>query len=204
MKFYYKEINHNARIDVKTFVPLIKAARNGVKVTSETPLVVEGLFYKLKLEPIIEIDGQERITLTLKWEDDKEQLSQTITIIKEESHLVAGTYVYYFLCGSEKCKKLFYIKNEFKSRKTFPHRYESQTQSPKQRYEARVRYPYRRYGKTRYKNKLTPYGKRCTQFEMNKLSSLTQLFNEVAEMEKGSMKQIKELIAKIKNVKKGK
>lgn len=118
MKGYFKDIENNAFIEIKTIVPLIKSARNEHKATTGKPITAVGYSYILLLEPTIVIGEKGDISLTLKWEYEKEQKSQTITIKQEESNLIPDSYIYYFLSYSHKCRKLFYINQGLRAGKS--------------------------------------------------------------------------------------
>ena len=196
MKYYYTDIKNNAQIEVKTFLPLIEAVKNGGRAKAVKPLVVGGVLYSLELEPIVaEMDEEGKITLTLFWEDDGEKHSQEIGIIREESHLVSGSYVYYFSYSRYKSKKLFYIGNGFKSREVFSHRYAVQRKSRRQRelYLLSKEQPYRRNGKEYYRDHITPYGKRCEKYEIAELKALNNLYKRLAKMEEQNVKDLEKL-----------
>lgn len=181
---YYTNLYQNPQIRLCWFMPLIRrATETGEGVTTKNPLPLRGLDYTIHLTPEVRVaDG--RITLTLRWEDEGEQHSQTIPIVRRESNLIRGSFVYYFLCPfGYKAKKLFYIGSSFRSRRAFPHRYRQQTLSRQRREVARGNgeEPFRRYGKEYYRGKITPYGKRCKRFLENEERSL-QAFYALAKM----------------------
>lgn len=195
MKGYFKNIENNAFIEIKTIMPLIKSARNEHKATTGKPITTVGYSYILLLEPILEINEQGDITLTLKWEDEKEKKSQTITIKQEESNLIPDSYIYYFLSNSHKCRKLFYINQEFKSRKEFKHQYKLQGKNRERQKEiAFSKVPYRRYGKEHYKGKLTPYGKRCHKNKLARTECLMKLLEDMSESEKFFATRLKDML----------
>ena len=206
MKGYFKNIENNAFIEIKTIVPLIKSARKDHKATTGKPITAVGYSYILLLEPTMEINEQGEITVTLKWEDEKEQKSQTITIKQEESNLIPGSYIYYFLSNSHKCRKLFYINQEFKSRKEFKHQYKLQGKNRERQKEiAFSKSPYRRYGKEHYKGKLTPYGKRCQKNKLARTECLMKLFEDISETENSLATRMRGMLDKIdKNIKEAK
>ena len=192
MEGYFKDIENNAFIDIKTIVPLIKAARNEHKATTGKPITAVGYSYILLLEPTVRINEKGEISVTLKWEDDKVQKSQTIAIKQEESNLVSGSYIYYFISDSHKCRKLFYIKKTFKSRKEFKHRYKIQGKNRERQKEiAFSKAPYRRYGKEHYKGKLTPYGKRRQKNKLARIEYFMKLFEDISEMDKSIASRMK-------------
>ena len=166
---YYRYLHDNQRIDLYGFLPMIKrAVETGEGVTTETEIPLynrygEDLYYR----PIVTIE-EGRIYLSLEWVDGGEERSQRIEILKQESNLVSGSYLYYFLCPfGYRCKQLYYIGGEFRSRRSFKYYYPSQAKSKAQRERSVLSEdePYRRYGKTHYKGKITPYGKRCKRYE---------------------------------------
>lgn len=164
---YYTILHQNPQIRLCWFVPLIKRAQStGKSVTTKEAIPLNGLDYTLYFVPKVTAGADGEITLYLSWEDDGEQHRQQITILQEESNLVAGSFVYYFLCPhGYKCKKLFYIGNRFRSRRSFRHSYGRQRQSHHQRAISPYPEPYRDYGKRYYRGELTPYGKRCLRYE---------------------------------------
>ena len=168
---YYSSLYNNPQIRLCWFLPLIRAAeRTGESYSLKEPVELCGLDYSLYLTPEIRIDEGRLLSLTLRWEDEGEQHSQTIPIVRRESNLIRGSYVYYFLCPfGYKAKKLFYIGSSFRSRRAFAHRYRQQTLSRQRREVARGsgEEPFRRYGKEYYRGRLTPYGKRCKRYEKN-------------------------------------
>lgn len=178
---YYKEIHLNPAIRVADFLPLIrKAVRDGGRVGYSAPLTLYGYNYILTLSPEVCAGEDGTITLTLIWNDGGQKYRQRIKILPDESHLIAGTYVYYFLCPfGYKSKKLFYVGGVFRSRRTFRHEYKGQNQSRRDR---KIKHltdkgdPYRDYGKPYYKGKLTPYGKRCERYEERQKESITAFF----------------------------
>lgn len=165
---YYSSLHHNPQIRLCWFLPLIRAAeRTGRAYGLKEPVELSGWDYSLFLTPEIRINEDGLLALTLRWEDEGEQHSQTIPIEREESHLIKGSFVYFFLCPfGYKSKKLFYIGSSFRSRRAFPHRYRQQTLSRQMREAERGRgeEPFRRYGKEYYRGKITPYGRRCKRF----------------------------------------
>lgn len=182
---YYSSLYHNPQIRLCWFMPLIRAAeRTGRAYGFKEPVELSGWDYSLYLTPEIRIDEDRLLSLTLRWEDEGEQHSQTIPIVRRESNLIRGSFVYYFLCPfGYKAKKLFYIGSSFRSRRAFPHRYRQQTLSRQRREVARGNgeEPFRRYGKEYYRGKITPYGKRCKRFLENEERSL-QAFYALAKM----------------------
>lgn len=166
---YYYSLHQNPLIRLCWFLPLIKrAVATGVGVTTKEPIPLNGLDYTLYFTPEVKTGADGLITLSLRWEDEGESYTQHIPIIQEESNLVSGAYVYYFLCPfGYKSKKLFYIANKFRSSRAFRHRYYTQKKSRHQRETGYLSQdePYRRYGKMYYRDKVTPYGKRCIRYE---------------------------------------
>lgn len=198
MDIYFKDIKYNAKIEIKTFAPLIKTAKQGEMVKMGKVLTVKGLCYALDIESFVEMDEKGEITLTLKWEDGEEQHSQQIAIEKEESHLVANTYVYYFLSDSHKSRKLFYVKDTFKSRFEFKHRYETQTWNLNRRESERLsRNPYRENGKRYYKGNITPYGRKCIKYESKRIEAVANAYKEATDIEKELIGKLKKLIGEI-------
>ena len=164
---YYTILHQNPQIRLCWFLPLIKrAVETGKGITTKEPIPLNGLDYTLYFVPEVQAGANGEITLSLQWEDEGETYRQQIPILREESNLVSGSFVYYFLCPyGYKSKKLFYIGCKFRSRRSFRHGYSSQNQSHHQRDINSTPEPYRRYGKQYYRDKLTPYGKRCKRFE---------------------------------------
>ena len=203
MKGYYIDIENNAHIEIRTIVPLIKTAIKEGTSTTKEPIKATGYSYTLQLQPTISIDKQGDITLTLEWEDDKEQLSQTISIKQEESHLIPGAQIYYFESDSHKCRKIYYIKKKFRSNKEFKHRYKIQGKNRELKKEIAIsKNPHKRYGKKRYKNKLTPYGRKCLKYKLARIEYFMKLFEEISEMEKSTATRLKEMLNQIdKNMK---
>jgi hypothetical protein len=149
---------------------MIKAAdRTGRSKTTKNPVPLSGYGYTLYLT--VEARAEDgKLALSLSWEDEGEQHSQTIPIVRRESNLIQGSFVYYFLCPfGYKAKKLFYIGGRWRSRRSFHHRYSEQNLSRQQRERSRYsrKEPYRKNGKEYYRRKLTPYGKRCKRYEAN-------------------------------------
>jgi hypothetical protein len=164
---YYRDLHYNPSIQLRWFVPLIKAAiETGKEVTTKEPLSLDGLENTITLTPVVAIrDGL--ITLTLEWRDEEQLYKQRVLILQEESNLKSGSFVYYFLCPyGYKSRQLFYINNGWRSRRSFRHSYSTQNQSHLQRSFNQLPEPYRKYGKKRYRGELTPYGRRCLRFEM--------------------------------------
>ena len=191
MKGYYIDIENNAHIEIRTIVPLIKTAIKEGTSTTKEPIKATGYSYTLQLQPTISIDKQGDITLTLEWEDDKEQLSQTISIKQEESFLKEDEPLYSF------------IKKKFRSNKEFKHRYKIQGKNRELKKEIAIsKNPHKRYGKKRYKNKLTPYGRKCLKYKLARIEYFMKLFEEISEMEKSTATRLKEMLNQIdKNMK---
>lgn len=169
---YYTNLHSNPYITLRWLLPLIKkSVATGQGITTTKPVPIKGLGYTLYLTPVVITDEYGRIVLTLKWEDDGEELDQQIIILQEESNLVSGSPVYYFLSygnrgrNEYKCRKLFYIGSRWRDRRSFRHKYSSQNKSHQQRNFNDLPEPYRKYGKESYRGKLTPYGKRCIRYE---------------------------------------
>lgn len=164
---YYRNLHSNPSIRLKWFVPLIeRAIETGKEITTKKAISLNGYDYTLYFTPVVRTDPDGQISLTLKWRDEGESYTQTITIVQEESNLISGSFVYYFLCPfGYKSKQLFYIASRWRSRRSFRHSYSSQNKSHRQRDFNHLTEPYRRYGKERYRGELTPYGKRCLRFE---------------------------------------
>lgn len=172
---YYKVLHNNPSISLRTLLPIIKMAEErgdgafmefapkdfGVE-TSDYTITFTTISISLK-------DG--KIKLCFKWnfQDSNKTTSHTqnIDVIAEKSNLVASSKVYYFLCPVMhlKSRKLFCISNVWVCRRAFPHRYAHQNESHNQRLIQYNKEPYRKYGKTHYRGKLTPYGKRCKKYE---------------------------------------
>lgn len=164
---YYRNLHSNPSIRLNWFVPLIKRViETGKEVTTKKPLSLKGLDYTITFFPVVAIDIDGLITLTIEWRDEGQLYNQRIPILQEESNLISGSFVYYFLCPyGYKSRQLFYIANRWKSRRSFRHSYNSQNQSHLQRSFNHSPEPYRRYGKGHYRGELTPYGRRCLRFE---------------------------------------
>lgn len=165
-KEYYRNLHSNPSIRLSWFMPLIKRViETGKEVTTKKPLSLKGLDYTITFFPIVAIDTDGLITLTIEWRDEGQLYKQLIPILQEESNLISGSFVYYFLCPyGYKSRQLFYIANRWRSRRSFRHSYSNQNQSHLQRSFNHSPEPYRRYGKKRYRGELTPYGKRCIKF----------------------------------------
>lgn len=166
-KKYYRNLHSNPSIRLNWFVPLIKRViETGKEVTTKEPLSLKGLDYTITFFPVVAIDIDGLITLTIEWRDEGQLYKQRIPILQEESNLISGSFVYYFLCPyGYKSRQLFYIANRWRSRRSFRHSYNSQNQSHHQRTFNHSPEPYRRYGKEYYRGELTPYGRRCLRFE---------------------------------------
>lgn len=163
---YYRNLHSNPSIRLNWFAPLIKRViETGKKVKAKEPLPLKGLDYTITFIPVVDIDIDGLITLTMEWMDEGQLYKQRIPIIQEESNLISGSFVYYFLCPyGYKSRQLFYIANRWRSRRSFRHSYNNQNQSHLQRTFNHSPEPYRRYGKEYYRGELTPYGRRCLRF----------------------------------------
>ena len=183
---YNRELYQNPQIRLRWFLPLIKkAVETGEEITTQDPVPLNGLDYTLYFIPKVKTDADGQITLYLRWLDGGEIYRQRIPIIREESNLIPGTFVYFFLSPSgHKSKKLFYICNLFRSRRSFVHIYFEQKRSRLQRQTEQLSRdePYRRYGKTLYRGKLTPYGKRCARYEKQQEDGLEFLYSEILKL----------------------
>ena len=190
----------NAHIEVKHFLPLIKAAMQGKNDIENKPILVEGIDYALRIEPSVKISKQGKITLTLKWKDGDEQHTQNIAIKRVESHLVVGTNNYYFdTTGSSKHKKLFYIQYGFKGSDEFEHTYRTQKRSHNQRKIAIPKSPYRKNGKRFYKGEFTPYGKRCVKYEVARLEALKACYKELTKTQETTLEMLKGMLKVLDN-----
>lgn len=164
---YYTNLHSNISIRLNWFVPLIKRVIDtGKAITTKDPFSLKGLDYAITFSPVVDIDIDGLITLTMEWRDEGQLYKQRIPILQEDSNLISGSFVYYFLCPyGYKSRQLFYIANRWRSRRSFRHSYNSQNKSHQQRIFNYSPEPYRRYGKEYYRGELTPYGKRCLRFE---------------------------------------
>ena len=186
---YYFSLYQNPHIRLRWFLPMIKKAVElgvGARVATMEPLPLNGIDYTLLFSAEASTDERGRIYLYLDWEDEEETYTQKIRILKEESHLIPGSYVYFFLCPhGYKSKKLFYIANEWRSRRAFRHRYGKQNRSHLQRETDNFSQdePYKPYGKEYYRGKLTPYGRRCLKYERNQESGLVRIFRLVDKIQ---------------------
>lgn len=177
---YHTDLHRNAELKLCWFAPLLRlAAKSGkateAKLSGAQPVTVCGYDYKLTFTTIQIVPDPDPDTrlyyLYLEWMDGGESYLQRIDIQAEESNLIKGSEVYYFLCASgNKSRTLFYIGNVWKDRRSFRHRYGYQTRSRQQR-ELNLFHqthgeqpPYRRNGKEYYRGKLTPYGKRLQRW----------------------------------------
>ena len=163
---YYRNLHSNPSIRLNWFLPLIKRAiETGKEITTKELLSIKGLDYTITFSPVVSIDIDGLITLTIEWRDEGQLYRQKIPILQENSNLISGAFVYYFLCPyGYKSRKLFYIANRWSSRRSFRHSYNSQNRSHLQRTFNHSPEPYRRNGKEYYRGKLTPYGRRCLRF----------------------------------------
>lgn len=169
------------RLTLSRLLLLIRQADStGRTTTTEQPQRLRGNGYALYYLPRVSKGADGRLLLSIRWVYDGEERAhvQEVPIIREESHLVPGTYVYYFTCPSGcKCKKLFHVGGRFLSRRAFPHRYYEQGRSRQQRATDSLteRQPYRNYGKEYYRGRLTPYGARCIRYEYRQLMAMEAL-----------------------------
>ena len=187
---YYPNIRQNFHLEVKRFAKLLDAVadrRTAIDGFTETYTDV----YGEKQEVAYSIDATKidagELYLIPSWTDREtgKRLQQRIRVEQQESHLIAGAHVYYFLCpvSYQRCKKLYLICNGFRCRKTFRHYYLRQHQSHRERiitYDEDA--PYRAYGKKYYRGKLTPYGKRVQRWESKEEQSSIQLFGDISKI----------------------
>lgn len=166
-KEYYTNLHSNPSINLRWFTQLIRrVAETGKAVTTREPVPLNGLDYTLYFTPVIIKRENGAINLILKWEDEGESYRQVIGILQERNNLIPNSFVYYFVCPfGYKSRKLFYIANRWRSRRSFRHSYSSQNQSRHQRTFNHNEEPYKRYGKIEYRGELTPYGKRCLRYD---------------------------------------
>ena len=117
---YYRNLHSNPSIRLKWFVPLIeRAIETGKEITTKKAISLNGYDYTLYFTPAVRTDPDGQISLTLKWRDEGESYTQTITIVQEESNLISGSFVYYFLCPyGYKSRQLFYIANRSTAART--------------------------------------------------------------------------------------
>ena len=169
------------RLRLSRFLPLLRATdETGRETYSQTPLTLRGGGYSLYILPRVSKGEDGGLLLSLRWVygGQSEAHGQDVPIIREESHLVPGTYVYYFTCPSGcKCKKLFHVGGRFLSRRAFSHRYYEQGRSRQQRATDSLmeEQPYRTNGKEYYRGRLTPYGARCIRYEYRQLRAMETL-----------------------------
>lgn len=114
-----------------------------------------------------------RMVLSLHYVVNQEkQMHYNVTIIEREANLGKGV-VRFFLCPItyKPCRKLYLYDGVFVSRRVLRGAmYRSQTKSKLDRvmppgFAADDFIPYKRYGKTHYRGKITPYGKRIKRYE---------------------------------------
>lgn len=185
---YYPNIRFNFYLEVKRFAKLLDAVadrRTAIDGFVETYRDIDGVSRRITYAiDATKMDaGAGLLYLIPSWTDSEtgKSLKQRIAVEQQESHLIAGAHVYYFLCpvSYQRCKKLYLICNGFRCRKTFRHYYPQQHQSHRDRirtYDEDA--PYRAYGKQYYRGKLTPYGKRVQRWEEKEDRSFTQLLND--------------------------
>lgn len=168
MARYYTQLNANPHFSLRLVSTLIKrATREGIAYETENAFILDGIRYGASFEP-------QKGALTLRWTEEGRQHIQTIGIVGKPCniHSLSGAYVYYFVCPltNTKCRVLYKtIGDGFCGRKALPKAlYPLQMNSHRTRY---INYPpdgqqpYRRNGKTHYRGRLTPYGKRCQRHE---------------------------------------
>lgn len=158
-------IEDNPRIGLSLLSPLLKAvAKTGKAHSVVETFYIHGYDYTLRTRFSAAMENGS-IYLTIDWTRDRE-FSQKIEIIQEESNLVKGSYVYYFLVDGYKSRKIYYVGGIWKSRRAFRHLYAQQGQSRLMReFQLLNREnPYTPKGKEYYRGKITPYGKRLKRY----------------------------------------
>jgi len=187
---YFPNIRLNICIEVKRFAKLLDAV-------ADRRTAIDGFFdiykdgYGVKRQVAYSIDATKmdagELYIIPSWTDSEtgKRLQQRIRVEQQESHLIAGAHVYYFICpvSDQRCKKLYLICNGFRCRKTFRHYYPQQHKSHRERiktYDGDA--PYRAYGKQYYRGKLTPYGKRVQRWENKEEQSSIQLFGDIGKI----------------------
>jgi hypothetical protein len=140
-----------------------------------------GVTYHIKAEAT---EYAEIASLLFEWENDGRKHRQRILIVYEPSNLGISA-VPYFLCPVtyHKCRKLYTDGNVIVSRFAFSHTYSQRNKSHKWReLDKYLNYlekePTKKNGKTEYRGKLTPYGKRIVKYyeNMPKEEELPSLF----------------------------
>ena len=78
---YYRNLHSNPSIRLNWFVPLIKRViETGKEVTTKEPLSLKGLDYTITFFPVVAIDIDGLITLTIEWRDEGQLYKQRIPI----------------------------------------------------------------------------------------------------------------------------
>lgn len=191
-KSYFLSIWLNFHFTVKTFAKLLDYA-------ADSKTSVDGLRIRYK-----DVDGANRevgfsidattmdeetgiFYIIPSWTDSEtgQHLNQKIEVERQESHLVAGAHVYYFLCPvtHRRCKKLYLIGDGFRCSKAFRHYYPQQHKSHRDRirvYDDDA--PYRAKGKMYYRGELTPYGKRVQRWEEKEEQDFRELLYECRQI----------------------
>lgn len=175
-KTYFSSIWLNFHFTVKTFAKILDYAANrrasikGIKISYKDAYGEQReVYFSIDAK---QMDGETGIFYIIpSWTDSEtgKDLTQRIEVEQQESHLIAGAHVYYFLCPvlHRRCKKLYLIGDGFRCSRAFKHHYPQQNKSHVDRlyYEYHSPEPYRDNGKMYYRGKLTPYGKRVQKYE---------------------------------------
>lgn len=160
----YIELNNIPTIKIKWFAPLLRTADEKKMYCYYNKIISGGSLYPMSIQVAADYGEDNTLTLLLKWEG----MRQDIRIVREESRLVRGTYVYYFLCPyGYKSFKLFYINGEWRSRRSFKAYYAQQMKSKKWRELDYLSVPPpfdNGKRKEYYRGELTPYGKRLRRY----------------------------------------
>ena len=168
MAYYSTDINANPHFTLRLVSPLLKAA-----LQKQRYIELDNAFKMVDTDYTIGFDPQQW-TFVLRWREYGARQTQRIGVVAEHSNIpsLSGTYVFYFVCPQTgaKCRVLYKLEEgNFCGRKALKHaHYALQMESKKQRvlhYPLEEKRPHRRYGKTHYRGKLTPYGKRCRRYE---------------------------------------
>lgn len=184
IKCYNGVLEYNNRIRISMLKDYIKHAREHGTAEMQEPMSISCDDYSISLIMIVTYRGEGEFLLQIVWRDqDGDEFVNTVYIVECESNLIAGTYMYYFLCPltGKKCLDLYFIANMWLGRKAFRNKYDCQRLSKWEREvdALHMEPPYRPYGKPVYRNKLTAYGIRCIKYEQKcerALSHLCRIF----------------------------
>lgn len=150
-------LDHYPNLAISYLAPLVKAAQNANK-GALMRFIKDGIRYGVSY-----FVGDS--FFTFKWKYQGEQYRQQIGFVEEPSP-IRGV-IRFFVCPTteKKCRKVYFGRKSIFTRYAVRHVYSYQHLSHSSRIFANVRNPIRRNGKSKYRGKVTRYGKKIDRYK---------------------------------------